>query len=373
MPSCSLAVRQLVLFLLLCCTGISWVQAGGNVPQRFDENTFRELDYGLYWFGHDGTYAKSVKGSPNPYYNPHAPTVIYVHGWEVGETRRLYREVFEYGFLDGPEENLAEAWLNDGWNVGVFYWNQFSDEWLPNRAEAKIWTPASVARMRWRDSEGALHYDAPDQSVSRLFFDAYRDAMKDYQGPHIRIVGHSFGNQLAIALAHQVLDATRRHALPQRLLPQRLALLDPAYMGGNRLFLQQKTTQQQALGYARELVAAGVLLEAYRTSMMMEFTPFTDKAEALLRLTALTDVPTWYFPPWDFQKKHVAAVWHYFWSYQFEPPGISGSQAPGLSASTPDARVKQLMRSPFRLLQVQGKFSTTPAGDRMLYWPKPSP
>lgn len=356
--------------LLWVCFSISNTWARPSPPRAFDDAIFSQLDYGLYWFGRDQTYRKAIPGDTNPYFNPYAPTVIYIHGWEVGETQRHYREVFDYGFIGGPKENLANAWLDDGWNVGVFYWNQFSDEILPHKAEAKVWTHQSLAKMRWRDNQGKLHYNAPEKNASELLFDAYTSAMQTYQGPHIRIVGHSFGSQMAIILSKKVLDAIHQQQLPAHLLPHRLALLDPAYMGGNRLFLQQKTTSEAAYEYARELQDAGVLMETYRTSMMMAFTPFTDKAWPLLNTTAYTELPTWYIPIWDFQKKHVAAVWHYFWSYQFEPPSIRWSQAPGLSASTPDWRVQQLMNSRLKLLHVEGKFTKTPNRDVMMFWPK---
>ena len=132
---------------------------GGNVaaktlpPKAFGVSVFENLDYGLYWFGPDMAHEKAG-GPDNAYFNPHAPTVIYVHGWEVGHTQRQYREVFDYAFMGGPKQYLAEPWINDGWNVGVFYWNQFSDELLPGHAEAKIWTHRSVAKMRWKNHEG---------------------------------------------------------------------------------------------------------------------------------------------------------------------------------------------------------------------------
>lgn len=369
-PVFSRCLMMLVFVSFLSGIGLQSAWAKKQPPPRaFGPEIFRELDYGLYWFGPDGQHQKAVAHEPNAYFNPYAPTVIYIHGWEVGETRRQYREIFDYGFIGGPRENLANAWLSQGWNVGVFYWNQFSDEISPAMAEAKVWTHRSLSRMRWRDLEGSLH-EGPDKSATDLFVESYASAMQDYQGPHIRIVGHSFGSQMAIVGSRKILDAIQQQTLPPHLLPHRLALLDPAYMGGQRAFLGNKTTSQAAYAHAQALIAEDVVMETYRTSTLMWFTPITDMAMPLLSMTAYADVPTSYIAPWDFQKKHIASIWHYFWSFQFDSPTVLWSHAQGLSASTPDERVRQMMASPLRVVQVKGKFSKTPQDDVMMFWPK---
>src|SRR3990167_3133735 len=89
--------------LLLICFFISNTWARPLPPRVFEDAIFSKLDYGLYWFGRNQTYSKATPGDTNPYFNPYAPTVIYIHGWEVGETQKHYREVFDYGFIGGPK------------------------------------------------------------------------------------------------------------------------------------------------------------------------------------------------------------------------------------------------------------------------------
>ncbi len=38
----------------------------------------------------------------------------------------------------------TDAWLDGGWNVGIFYWNQLADEEMPQDTESKIWTSKCV-------------------------------------------------------------------------------------------------------------------------------------------------------------------------------------------------------------------------------------
>ena len=42
-----------------------------------------------------------------------------------------------------------EAWADKGWEVAVFYWDNFADEALVTNAEAKIWTSESPVGMRY--------------------------------------------------------------------------------------------------------------------------------------------------------------------------------------------------------------------------------
>ena len=52
------------------------------------------------------------------------------------------------------QEQNSTYTLDEGWNIGIFYWHPFSDEDLVWVAEDKIWTPNQEAGMRYRDAEG---------------------------------------------------------------------------------------------------------------------------------------------------------------------------------------------------------------------------
>jgi len=73
--------------------------------------------------------------------------------------------------------DTAAGWINAGWNVGIFVWNQFSDEttgvsgaWFGDGpppqgvldAEAKIWTANGPRGMRWRDWDDDDPFPIPD-------------------------------------------------------------------------------------------------------------------------------------------------------------------------------------------------------------------
>jgi len=79
--------------------------------------------------------------------------VIFAHGWQPWISQSNPPD-FVYDTNDGRtsgSDDTATAWINDGWNIGIFYWNQFADEPTDVRyAEAKIWTANGPKDMRWR-------------------------------------------------------------------------------------------------------------------------------------------------------------------------------------------------------------------------------
>lgn len=56
---------------------------------------------------------------------------------------RRFRETFNWFHNDqvyGLDIDAADAWIDEGWNVGIFYWNYHADEETPQDSECKIWT-----------------------------------------------------------------------------------------------------------------------------------------------------------------------------------------------------------------------------------------
>ncbi|MCH9682411.1 MAG: hypothetical protein K0V04_13320, partial [Deltaproteobacteria bacterium] len=165
--------------------GRGHVQTQGGV---FPRDAFTTLDYGIRWFGDDGS-----SGDDN--FDPGKPTVIYIHGWQAFSTRSLRREL-----LTGPspdasdgEQDWKTAW--QGWNVGIFYWNQLADELEVKNAEAKIWAADNGRRgMRFRyvlpGQQGPAPYDVayedspdatPNVPVGALLFESYVANMERYE------------------------------------------------------------------------------------------------------------------------------------------------------------------------------------------------
>lgn len=254
-------------FLVLADSHVDWPLSDFTNPNK--------PDYGIYWFADTGdpnqdylvmkASAKTAKGQYKLFFDPSKPTVIYFHGWQPGDTVLKIREDFFYNdpYNKKGYDNL-KAWKEKGWNVGIFYWNQFADEGdlqfsmakgvsraqaikllkemqgikqinekkdkkapkgfiafteetleAVERAEAKIYISnysykGFISGMRWAylGADGKRHYSIKgvpaNTNVTQFAFKAYMVAMKGYLGPRVRFVGHSLGAQLVMNLTGMI-------------------------------------------------------------------------------------------------------------------------------------------------------------------------
>lgn len=350
-------MRKLLLLLVLSFTSLSQAAVG-----VFPDSTFQNLDHGLYWFGYGDSWQKAVPGQTNAYYVASKPTLIYIHGWQNGSTQKKNRETFNRKDAGGPDLDLANAWLAAGYNVGVLYWNQFADEGEVKDAEAKIWTASGPRAMRWRNSSG-VYATGPSQSASDLLFNSYKANLAGYSGSNIRIAGHSLGNQMAIVLTKKISDAVTAGTINSKLLPKRVALLDPFYSNNAKSYLGNKWVGEVCRTYVSELKTKGVIFETYRTSGASSTGFIGDSNTGLMNMTAFSELKPWYFNATQLTEKHNAAVWHYLWSYSNNPPLISGTSNQAASAKTSDSRISTLMNGSKKLVHDQGAYSKEPSDD----------
>ena len=160
----------------------------------------------MYWADENHVFYSAQHELPEHVYDPTAPTVIYIHGWQRGATMERKREtLFNATWKNYAHEvDVIRTWRSQGYNVGVLYWNQFADEAEVKDAEAKIWSNQGRKGMRWRDADGEYHTHDVSENVVELLLAFYTHALRDYQGPKLRFVGHSLGSQVAISLAYQL-------------------------------------------------------------------------------------------------------------------------------------------------------------------------
>lgn len=370
-------IKLSTVFLLVFMSLSSiWVSARALTAAPYSPNG---LSAGLYWFGLNDSNQKFVSGEANTYFDPSKPTMIFVHGWQPYLSNNMPN--FNFNSTD-----TAAAWINDGWNVGLFVWNQFSDEttgtltddWFANGdppqgamdAEAKIWTTGGPQGMRWRDWDDLIdgYSDAPagTPSAAELFYQDYVAAMTaaSYSGGNIRIVGHSLGNQMATRFTKLVHDGITSGAVPEHLRPTRVALLDPYWSPGAKSYLGGKTNAQMVREYIAELVPTGTLFEWYRSS---DWTTPTE-ADANVELEPLVLYAE--MDP-DFaangKDKHMAAQHLYFWSYAFAgPTACSGPSCLAMDkvlSKMDDAQLAAVTRSDYAWTQTAGNLTATPEDD----------
>jgi hypothetical protein len=75
------------------------------------------------------------------------------------------------------------------------------------------------------------------------------------------------GNQVAIVLTKKISDAVSAGTMNSKLLPKRVALLDPFYSQNGKSYLGNKWTGEVCRTYVSAILKTkGVIFEAYRTS-----------------------------------------------------------------------------------------------------------
>ncbi|WP_139492706.1 lipase family protein [Brevibacillus dissolubilis] len=364
--------KQVVLSSLAAVTvtmGVPAFSGGASAFTYGPSSIFEQLDYGVYWFGKGNVSQKAVKGQANPYYDPAKPTVIFVHGWQPLSSVMERREDFDYEqyFV----YNTGDEWVDAGWNVGIFFWNQFADEEEVTDAEAKIWTADGPRGMRWlRNDEVYQTFEDLNRSASDLFVEEYMNALSDYKGDNIRIVGHSLGSQMATLLTKKVSDKVQAGQLPANLQPDRVALLDPFWSKWGKGYLGGKWTGEVSREYVSALKAKGIVFELYKSSAINDMWIGDENLE-MRRMTTFVEYQPWYIPAVDQIGQHNIATKMYFSSFGFQAPEVTvnwlgqriktGNTAP--SAAMSDAEIGKRMDSGKKWVQVEGRMTQSTDDD----------
>lgn len=338
---------------------VNWV----NQTRTVNIYNWDELHYGLYWLGKNGDYQKANPNEYNPFYNRYRKTVIISFGWQPGGVSTKARPTTRW-IVDNIDVWTQNTWIDQGWNVGVFMWTQLADESLPWDAESKIWSTNSSVGTRWKKSDGSFETtNVPNQRVGELFYNEYTNAMSNYAGSYIRMVGYSFGHQLVAYVQKKLTERGQSH-----LVADRLAYCDPAWTSGEFQFYLNNESDYIAYknddlyGPAPSLVTSKLVayctkyiienynipVEQYKSSLLsgsLNYYNNLDSDSCLVRLKP------WYYSSWDVANKHGAALMWYMWSKSFNAPPeykrnwkmqVVPTGLDAASASTSDARIKQM-------------------------------
>lgn len=335
------------------------------------------LDYSqkndqLYWFDElNRAYAYTDPNSP---FDPKKPTMIFIHGWQNGEVAQNRAPDFNYEFSVNGQEvrvNSAKAWIDAGYNVGVYNWVQIADEpgegWtgsIPYSAEAKIWTTNYQyykRPMRYRLNDGSFINESA-KTAAELFVEKYLDAMKGYQGDYITFGGHSLGNQMALRATALIMDKVNQNQADRAIVPDQLTLFDPYYAGNTDRFAvyknQSKTTAAKAgAAIATDLAKQNIVIDMYKSSDLTTSSLTGDANKALENVAAFNTIKADMFGFLQQAQKHSAAYQFYYWGK------VSGN---AFYIKNP-AEIASLMGSYFRIEQSEGNQTVDPSDDKGTY------
>jgi hypothetical protein len=274
-----------------------------------------------------------------------------------------------------------ESWKDKGWNVAVFYWNQFADEDEVKDAEAKIWSINGAQGMRYFLNDGSSSTEqSPDKSVGELAFEQISAALVNNISGDIRFAGHSLGNQLAVYTASLINDAVNAGTVSESVMPNRIVLLDPFWSQGSKSYLGDKNGDgsndwvgERSRWAIEDMIDdRDVAVEWYKSSAIYDFW-IGDQNTALEGIVNLNHLRFWYLDATDITGKHINARHWYFQSMSDSVPeevtinwwgnrNETGSDA--ASASTSDDRIRAMMGNDYEWDQVEGRYTTTTSDDQ---------
>lgn len=256
-----------------------------------------------------------------------------------------------------------QAWIEKGWDVAAFFWDNFSEEQVHFNVESKIWTSQSDVGMRYPSTNGGFETKgAPNTSAAVLLREALEEVMSDCQdGVQLRIVGHSMGSQMALRASYLLAERVEEGLAPQRYLPSRIALLDPYWSPKGPVQQWPLSNSQEWLGKVEETQSSehvstaslslefagflaerfGILFEIYTSCHWLTHYPLGD-ANPVGELVTRGHAAVVHLRPnfchvLDWPGRHLSALGMYLWSMTFDPIRLTPVDGASVSTGTPSA------------------------------------
>ena len=378
-------MKKLTLVLIIavvsatCAIGVSGITASAwdTTIDDWGLEYFSELDYGIYWY----TANDNVVPTEEYTVNKNAPTMIFTHGWKPNGESKMREDLSIKGRTDSAlasngyepypyDKRFYNYYLQQGYNVGVFYWQQFADEGLSLSVDSKIWShnteEKGMAYVTYDENgKGTLtkpdDETNPDKSVAVLYGEEIIKWLgNDYSG-ELHLAGHSMGGQLTLAVSEYLCLLNDKGTIKDNLLPDRVTILDP-YLSNTKITgtvthkgeKVKDVTCAQLASYATETIYQhGIPIEGYGVNLGMCFrmyatpvmSPLTNKEiqevhETLAKNCAwiyLEGLATGKFS--GFSPSHVMSVDYYYTTNNFEVTSTSdGIKVPSARLSTDELK-----------------------------------
>ena len=220
------SVLVLIVIALIGCIGIAVVACDNPVAlPKVVMGYAQDTKYGIYWFGDDNyDYVRSSKNMDVKYFDPNKPTFVFAHGWEPeknNSTDGLFEDFVTH------KETIANTGTQDvrdyalllkeqGYNVACLSWFSYAS------------SLANLFKYIW------LEFDGGDALSVRMAMELAIILGESYS-KDVKIVGHSYGSQLALATTYQLVKLQESKAFNNNhIIPTRMTLADP-YFGATLL------------------------------------------------------------------------------------------------------------------------------------------
>ncbi|MDE6472170.1 MAG: hypothetical protein K2L52_04000 [Clostridia bacterium] len=241
-------MKKIVLIItaivLTCCMISALVACNGTKEPAMDQVEMSydtSTDYGVYWFG-DGNsdYVRSGKNMDTKYFDPSKPTFVFAHGWEPDPSNSTdgffedfvtHKETVSYTGV--TKRDYAKILKSQGYNVACLSW--FSYAKTLGKNFAYIW----------------LNFDNGYALSTRFAMELALVLGEDYQGD-VKMVGHSYGSQLALATTYQLVKMQKnKNFSNDHIIPSRLTLADP-YFGKSTMITSWQNIKNKNISFTNE-------------------------------------------------------------------------------------------------------------------------
>ncbi len=244
------------------------------------------------------------KHSPPTHFKSPTPTnevIHYIHGWQQNPSNP---ESLRYQDENNQVIDFSKELPKIGYAINSLSWHEEALEPNVRKAQDKLWQPSS----RFEKSSAL--------SVIDLLENQYLDKIKDYPFIEHRIAGHSLGSQAALKLTYQII---KNHPEHQEIWPQRVALLDPAFMKGSYSHYHSKNALELCLDYIEELKKHHIAVECYRSSIVSNNWLIGLSNSKLIGKIPFVDLTPDHLFQFDLVGRHMAAKYFYFESFKNPP------------------------------------------------------
>lgn len=188
-------------------------------------------DYSLTieWIGSNGESTSFV---------PNRPTAIVFNGateYNIKDGINLDPEVYNASVIATSItlKETSRLWYRQGWNIGVFHYENFSDDTEANLTN-KVYNSSS---MTYVNKDGETITTTPDFNLTEAFISAYLNActsddLAKSGGKYlqeVRFIGNGVGASLAISAGEYLDYLYENGAVGVGYLPDRIDIIDPYF------------------------------------------------------------------------------------------------------------------------------------------------
>lgn len=228
--------------LLTCLVGVMAFSACGEQGIKCDEITLSydvTTDYGVYWYA-DGEYVRSSEDMDTKYFDPSKPTFVYAHGWEPdsanssnGLVEDLETHADTLKYCNVAETDYAPLLKEQGYNVACLGWFSYAG------------SLTELFKYIWMEFDGGY-------ALSVRFAEELALVMGDDYEQDVKMMGHSYGSQVAVATTYQLTKFKESGVISNsHIIPTRLTLADP-YIGSPSLISGWKNLKTGKIAYSNE-------------------------------------------------------------------------------------------------------------------------